>query len=91
MGYWTRNQHELLLIGTKGNFPPPKPEDRISSVINADRTEHSKKPVEVVEMIELQYPKVAKIEMFSRQSRDGWDAFGNESTEMNSNEKEGVK
>ena len=39
MGYWARNQHELLLIGTKGNFSPPEPENRISSVIHADRTE----------------------------------------------------
>ena len=79
MGYWARNQHELLLIGTKGKFPPPEPENRISSVINEVRTEHSVKPISVAKMIEANYPNVAKIEMFSRQSRDGWDAFGNES------------
>ncbi len=90
MGYWARNQHELLLIGTKGKFPPPEPENRISSVINEVRTEHSVKPISVAKMIEANYPNVAKIEMFSRQSRDGWDAFGNESTEMNSTKKEGV-
>ena len=83
MGYWARNQHELLLVGTKGNFPPPEPSLRKSSVINEARVEHSVKPISVVEMIETQYPNVAKIEMFSRSQRDGWDTFGNESTETN--------
>ena len=42
MGYWARGQHELLLVETKGKFSPPEPENRVSSVIHADRTEHSK-------------------------------------------------
>ena len=25
LGYWTRNKHELLLIGTKGDVPAPLP------------------------------------------------------------------
>lgn len=44
MGYWVRGQHEILLIGTKGNFSPPPPELRVSSVYREKRTTHSKKP-----------------------------------------------
>ena len=31
MGYWFRGQHELLLVGVKGAFPPPKASLPISS------------------------------------------------------------
>ena len=88
MGYWARNQHELLLIGTKGKFPPPEPENRISSVIHADRTEHSKKPIEVVEMLDKLYPDKDKVELFSRQTMDGWESWGYESTETNTQKSE---
>jgi hypothetical protein len=44
MGFYARNQHELLLIARRGNFPPPAGEDRISSVIVARRGKHSEKP-----------------------------------------------
>jgi len=56
MGYYFRIQHELLLIGTKGNFSPPEPEARVSSVIRERRTEHSRKPDVVYEIIERMYP-----------------------------------
>lgn len=44
MGYWFRIQHELLLVGIKGDFHPPEPENRIPSVIRSPRAEHSRKP-----------------------------------------------
>jgi len=46
MGYYARQQHELLLIGKRGNLPVPDPEDRPSSVITAPRGQHSAKPDE---------------------------------------------
>jgi len=78
MGYWFRGQHEFLLVGKKGGMPPPKKEDRVSSVFQASRSLHSRKPVEVAEWIEQAYPTQAKIELFSRQPRKGWDVWGNE-------------
>jgi len=41
MGYYVRNQHELLLIGRRGNMPLPEPGTQPSSVITAPRTGHS--------------------------------------------------
>src|SRR5690606_31043642 len=46
MGYHARNQHEILLIAKRGELPPPPVEARPSSVVHAERTQHSAKPVE---------------------------------------------
>src|SRR5262249_21287698 len=78
LGYWVRNQHELLLIARHGNPPTPRPGDRPCSVINARRREHSRKPDEAYEMIERMYPEWPKIELFARNQRQGWDAWGNQ-------------
>jgi N6-adenosine-specific RNA methylase IME4 len=78
LGYWVRNQHELLLITRRGNLPAPRPADRPSSVITAARREHSRKPDEAYELIERMYPELPKIELFARNRRDGWDVWGNE-------------
>lgn len=78
MGYWFRGQHELLLIGTRGKFPPPPESARISSMIRSKRERHSGKPVAVYEWIEAAYPDAAKLELFQRETRSGWTGWGNE-------------
>jgi N6-adenosine-specific RNA methylase IME4 len=55
-GYWVRNRHELLLIGSRGGMPHPAPSARPDSVIEAPRREHSRKPDEAYELIEGMYP-----------------------------------
>jgi N6-adenosine-specific RNA methylase IME4 len=78
MGFYVRNQHELLLIATRGSPPMPAEDDRASSVIHAPRTEHSEKPAEFYELIETMYPELPKIELFARAARDGWERWGNQ-------------
>jgi len=78
MGYWFRGQHELLLVGVKGNFSPPPQSMRISSVYKERRTKHSKKPDAIREFIQQWYPDENKIELFARERFEGWDAWGNE-------------
>lgn len=81
MGYWFRGQHELLLVGVRGKMSPPAPEFRKSSVFKEARGKHSKKPDIVRQHIEewtARIPNVTRLEMFSRQAREGWDVFGNE-------------
>lgn len=78
MGYWFRIQHELLLVGVKGNFSPPEPENRVDSVIRSPRGEHSRKPACIHEMIEGMFPNGTKIELFARNTRPGWSSWGNE-------------
>jgi N6-adenosine-specific RNA methylase IME4 len=78
MGYYARNQHELLLIAKRGDIPPPAEGSQHSSVYREARGEHSAKPVFYYEMIEAAYPQLPKIELFSRSPRFGWAAWGNQ-------------
>jgi N6-adenosine-specific RNA methylase IME4 len=81
LGYYVRNQHELLLIATKGKMPAPLPRNRPDSVIEAPRMEHSAKPDEAYELIERMYPDLPRIELLSRSPRPGWVVWGNQSGE----------
>lgn len=84
MGYYARQQHELLLIAKRGKFPVPEPENRPSSVFHAKRGEHSAKPELVYELIESMYPEYMTgseeetcfCEMFQRSPRAGWYGWG---------------
>jgi N6-adenosine-specific RNA methylase IME4 len=78
LGSFIRGQHEHLLIAIKGDIPCPLPENRPPSLITAPRREHSRKPDEAYEIIERMYPTLSKIELFARQTRPGWAAWGNE-------------
>jgi N6-adenosine-specific RNA methylase IME4 len=78
MGYYFRQQHELLLVAGRGKSKLAPPEGRVSSVIEAPRGKHSEKPQHVYEILEAMYPDSSRVEMFARVARDGWDAWGNE-------------
>jgi N6-adenosine-specific RNA methylase IME4/ParB-like chromosome segregation protein Spo0J len=78
LGFYVRNQHELLLIATRGDMPAPAPPRRPASVIQAPGRKHSQKPDEAYELIERMYPELPKIELFARNARDGWAAWGNQ-------------
>ena len=78
MGYWFRNQHELLLVGVKGNFSPPIDKDRISSIFHSKRSKHSKKPEEIRDFIKNWYPDKKRMELFAREKTIGWSSWGNE-------------
>jgi N6-adenosine-specific RNA methylase IME4 len=78
-GYWFRNRHELLLVGTRGNIPAPAMGEQFASLITIARKEHSAKPEQFIELIEQYFPTLPKIELNRRGSaRLGWDAWGNE-------------
>ena len=79
MGYWFRGQHELILVGVKGNFRTPDPENRYSSVYKERRAGHSKKPIYYYEIIEKMFPSGKYLEMFSRHKHnDKWEVWGNQ-------------
>lgn len=78
LGFWFRGQHELLLVGTRGKPPKPEPSSRVRSIIKSPRGTHSVKPPEVHEIIEAYYPGLPKVELFARDARPGWAAWGNE-------------
>jgi N6-adenosine-specific RNA methylase IME4 len=78
MGYYVRQQHELLLIASRGDLPVPEPARRPPSVLAADRGAHSAKPDEFYMVIERMYPEYPKRELFARATRDGWQQWGNQ-------------
>lgn len=78
MGYYARQQHELLLIGKRGALPVPDPEDRPPSVIEGTRAVHSAKPDRGYEVIERMYPLAEKCELFQRRPRNRWSGWGNQ-------------
>ena len=79
MGYYVRNQHEDLLIATRGDIPLPDPGNKPISVIRAVRGKHSAKPHVVYDHIERMYPGLRKREFFARYWRPGWEKpWGNQ-------------
>lgn len=83
MGYHTRKNLELCVYGTRG-AGIGRPADRsISEIILAPRGKHSEKPVEAYERIETMYPGTRKIELFARNTREGWHSWGNDPSYTN--------
>jgi len=76
-GFYLRGRHELLFICTKGSFVPnQKGKEPIGTVIDADVSEHSRKPGAVYELIERLYPLGKYLELFARNQRQGWASWG---------------
>ncbi len=78
MGYYFRQQHELLLVATRGALPVPLEATRPGSVLTHDRLRHSEKPTAFRSLIERMYPDVPRIELFARELTPGWDVWGSE-------------
>ena len=73
-GYWSRNRHEILLIGVRGHVPAPAMGTQWPSVIEAPVGRHSEKPAAVYELIESYFPNLPKIELHARgRFRARWD------------------
>lgn len=77
-GYWFRNAHELLLVGTRGKVPAPAMGDQWPSMLDAEPMRHSQKPAIFHELIEAYFPNLPKIELNAREARPGWDLWGYE-------------
>lgn len=63
-----------------GKIVMPRKECRgkYSTIIREGSTVHSKKPIAAYEMLEDMFAAENKIELFARNTRDGWDCFGSE-------------
>jgi N6-adenosine-specific RNA methylase IME4 len=57
-GYWSRNKHEHLLIGTRGNIPAPAEGTQWPSVVDGKVGKHSAKPGTFLFMIEEYFPHI---------------------------------
>lgn len=84
MGFYTRAGSESCLIATKGKIKPLS--HSVRAVFNAECqiqfegkvSQHSKKPVQVRDLIVELFGGLPRLEMFARTKSEGWDVFGNE-------------
>lgn len=81
VGFYFRNVTEMLLFGVRGD--KNRTLDPARSQVNLIRTmkrEHSRKPDEMVDLIERCSPG-PYLELFARGDREGWDMWGNQATD----------
>ena len=76
LGHWTRANAEICLIATKGQMK--RISNKVSQVVDTHIQEHSKKPDVVRKRIVELVGDLPRIELFARQTADGWDCWGNE-------------
>ena len=76
LGRWTRGNSECCLIAVKGK--PKRISNSVSQLVFSPLQEHSKKPDIVREKIVELIGDKPRIELFARQSVEGWDCWGNE-------------
>ena len=75
MGYWTRSNSEVCLLGVRGK--PKRIKADVRQAIIEPRREHSRKPDCVYGRIE-RLVTGPYLEMFARTTRPGWSSWGNQ-------------
>jgi N6-adenosine-specific RNA methylase IME4 len=78
LGYTTRHNVELVLLGRRGN--PDRLAKDVRELVISPLREHSRKPNEVYAKIERYCPG-PRLELFARGPRRRWDVWGNESAD----------
>jgi len=73
-GEWLRGQTEHCMLAVRGK--PVFLHGNHTTVLNARRREHSRKPDEFYALVE-HTSHGSKLELFARETRNGWRAFGN--------------
>ena len=76
LGFWTRSNSEVCLIGTKGQ--PKRVSKSVPQICDARIVEHSRKPAEIRERIVELCGELPRIELFARDKVKGWDSLGDE-------------
>lgn len=80
LGYYTRSNSEICLLGTRGK--PKRVSKSVRQLIVAPRREHSRKPDEFYSAVEA-LTDGPRLEMFARQERPNWSVWGNQTTKFN--------
>ena len=81
VGFYFRNVTEILLFGVRGSHARTLDPGRSQvNLIRAKKREHSRKPDEMIDLIERCSPG-PYLELFARGSREGWTMWGNQANE----------
>ncbi len=86
MGAWVRMQCEFCLIGIKGR--PFWSNTSLRDILREPRREHSRKPESFYQFVDA-VTRGRKLDFFSREKRDGWESFGNETTKFSNGDAQG--
>ena len=76
MGFYTRANPEIVLLGLKGKVHPIN--KTVRNIINSQIQEHSKKQDIVRDKIIQLCGDLPRIELFARNRAENWDAWGDE-------------
>ncbi len=76
LGRWTRGNPEICLLGVRGK--PKRISASVSNLTISPIQKHSQKPEMIREKIVELMGDLPRIELFARQTADGWDSWGNE-------------
>lgn len=82
-GEWLRGQTEHCMLATRGK--PVFLHGQHTTVLQAVRREHSRKPDEFYTLVETTCPG-SRVELFCRQHRQGWKVHGNDTNFFDSDE-----
>lgn len=75
LGHTTRKNCEFVLLGRRGS--PKRLAKDVRELIFSPLREHSRKPDEFFQRVE-RYCDGPRLELFSREEREGWTAWGNQ-------------
>jgi N6-adenosine-specific RNA methylase IME4 len=75
---------ELVIAGSrvKTGRPMKIASESVEQVVLAPKREHSRKPDQVHQRIDILYPDAKKLELFARREYPGWDAEGDQLTRI---------
>jgi N6-adenosine-specific RNA methylase IME4 len=76
VGRRTRRDTEFLLIGVRGS--PPIDLHSLGDIVTEPGREHSRKPDESYRRLADSWPAARKLDMFSRERRNGWEQWGSQ-------------
>ena len=101
VGYYTRSNAELCLLGVKGKIASFKKlvegevrdgnPNAMSSICIEQPREHSRKPATVRNNIVTFFGDVPRLELFAREQSPGWSVLGNQSDKYDEQSKLTIK
>ena len=86
VGHWLRNTTEHCFLATKGyvkSFRYQRTLTNQPTILFAKRREHSRKPKEFYQLVKELTPSTSRIDLFSRESHEGFDSWGKEKDKFN--------
>ena len=76
LGYYTKSNAEICVLGIKGKMKPVS--NCVSQIVMTPIQRHSQKPAVIRDKIVELFGDIPRVELFARETAQGWDVWGNE-------------